>query len=116
MSPTHSAERLLIMENVFGITHEHVLGKPTLHLPLNLIVQDAGEGSVAGVFQTRDGSQLLMGSKKTHQLILADVFIRPHLAFESDEFRGYGISNLFTTAWTESDKWAKGLIFDRRNQ
>ena len=94
-----------------GFTPEMLLGKPTLHLPINMIVQQAadpdddGNIKVAGVYQTHIGNQLLYGSEKTHQLILADAFIRPRLVYDTNAFRGSGLSHLATSGFADIEKW-----------
>lgn len=99
---------------MFGLTPSQLLGHPTLHLPINFIIQNVSDGKVVGVFQTTAGNELLMGSTKTHQLMVADAFVRPQLVFESDEFQGYGISGLLKNAFLEHDKWIDGgMIFKR---
>lgn len=102
------------MSNLWGLSAEQILGRPTLHVPLNLIVQDMGEGKVTGVFQTSAGLPLLHGSRKTHQLILGDAFIRPQLVFESDAFRGSGLASLAMSGFIEHEKWIGGLLFERQ--
>jgi hypothetical protein len=106
---------------MFGLDHEAFLGKPTWHLPINLIVQQAGhpdnEGhiKVTGIFQTMMGEQLMHGSDNTHQLVLADAFIRPRLVFESNAFRGDGLAHLAINGFVEREKWLEQgrLIFER---
>lgn len=103
------------MSNLFGLTPEQFLGKPTLHLPLNMIAYAVGDGDkVTGVFQTDMGRELLFGSDKTHVLILGDVFVRPRLVFGSNEFRGHGINGLAREGFVEHDKWINDLIFERK--
>jgi hypothetical protein len=97
-----------------GLTPEMFLGKPTLHVPLNLIVQNMSvekNGTVIGVFQTSGGNPLLMDSLKTHQLIIADAFIRPQLVFHSDEFSGSGVASLLQHGFIATEKWE--LLFKR---
>jgi hypothetical protein len=101
---------------MLDLTPDMLLGKPTIHIPFNLIAQNMGDGKVIGVFQTTAGSPLLWNSSKTHQLWIADAFIRPHLVFESDQFLGCGLNGLATDAFVSPDKWVDGLLFDRRNQ
>lgn len=104
------------MNNPFGITPDMLLGKPTFQVPMNLIVQSVEGDKVVGVFQTSMGQQLLMGSQMTHQLIMGDVFVRPRLAFESNDFRGRGLTSLLTNGFTEVDTWMKHPLFDRDKQ
>jgi len=109
-----------MLADLFGISPEQLLGRPTLHLPLNMIVQKAAHptsddaGKVVGVFQTSAGQELTFDSAMTHQLILGDAFIRPRLVFESNEFRGVGISHLLTSGFVETETWMKnGPLFNR---
>lgn len=98
----------------FGLSPEMLLGKPTIHIPLNLIIQKVEGDKVVGVFQTSYGTPLVHGSNKTHQLVIADAFIRPQLVFESNEFRGSGMSHLLTQGFIEQEKWVEGgLLFKR---
>ncbi len=99
-----------------GLTPEMFLGKPTLHIPINLIIQDMGDGKVIGVFQTTQGDALRMGSTKTHQLMMADAYIRPQMVMESNNFRGSGLGYLCTDGFVDHNKWIEGdagLLFKR---
>lgn len=99
-----------------GLTPEHLLGKPCFHVGMNLIVQKmSDDGKVVGVFQCSQGTPLLHGSDKIHQLILGDVFVRPRLICESDQFAGRGVSSLLRDGFTENsvEIWLKGLRFTR---
>lgn len=99
---------------MFDMTPEMLLGTPTIHIPINFILQKVGdEQKIAGIFQSANGKALEFGSHKCHQLVIADAFIRPQLVFETDELRGCGITSLYTSAWMEREKWQRGLIFDR---
>ena len=97
------------MDNLFGLSVEQMLGKPTIHLPINMIVQeaDAKTGKFWGVWQCEhpNAQRLTFGSDNTHQLIFGDCFVRPKLVLESNEFRGRGIASIATDAFMETDKW-----------
>ncbi len=85
-----------------------MFGQHAIHIPINIIVQrtdDEKEGRIIGVFQTSSGEPLLFGSKKTHQLIMGDCVIRPHLVAESDAFIGHGISGIMRSGWTDIEGW-----------
>ena len=100
-----------------GFTPDMLLGKPTIHVPFNFIVQNMEQGKVVGVFQTAAGDPLLFGSKKTHQLIIGDAFFRPKLVFESNAFRGHGLSGLAMHAFMDMENWIEGegnLLFERK--
>jgi len=86
-------------------------GQHAIHIPLNLIVQAMdGTGTVTGVFQTKSGVPLLFGSKKTHQLVIADVILRPQLVTESNDFQGRGLSSLARDGFADVDTWIKGGV------
>ena len=89
---------------MFGLTPEEVLGKPLIHVPINLISQEIDGEKVIGTFQTTLGQKLMWGSDKTHVMISGDVFIRPHLIFHTNELRGVGIAGLAKCGFI-SDAW-----------
>lgn len=103
------------MQNLFGLSVEQMLGVPTVHIPINLIAQKVSNGKYWGIWQSQhpDVERLLYNSKKTHQLILGDAFIRPHLVVDSNEFRGAGGSHLATHGFAEIDKWGMEPLFKR---
>lgn len=103
------------LSDLFGISAEQMLGKPTIHIPINMIVQeaDAATGKYWGIWQCTSDSakRLLFDSKATHQLIIGDAFIRPKMVLDSDAFKGRGISSIACDAMQETDKW--NLIYHR---
>lgn len=99
--------------SLWGFSPEDVLGRPTLHVPMNFITQDMGGGKVIGVFQTASGTPLLHNSTKTHQLILGDVFIRPRVVYDTDAFRGAGMQVLTTNGFANLAAWQDNLLFLR---
>lgn len=98
---------------MFGISIEDMLGKPTIHLPINMIVQEASGNKYWGVWQCDhpDVHQLKFKSQAVHQLIIADCFIRPQIVLESNEFKGGGAANLARHGFAEIEKWSP--IFQR---
>lgn len=100
---------------MFDLTIEQLLGKPTIHVPINFIVQEADEktGKFWGVWQGQHPNlnQLRFGSVAVHQLLIADCFMRPQLVCESDAFKGCGVSHLATHAFMAVEKW--NPIFER---
>lgn len=87
-----------------------MFGENAVHVPMWMKVQDQGNGTVVfvGASRTQD---LRYGSERTHQLILGEVIVRPHLVMGSDDFRGHGLKNLATEMDVET--WLKGdLILD----
>lgn len=94
---------------MLGLSPEQLLGTPTVHIPINLIVQEAAghDGKFCGVWQAAhpDVQRLLMESNKTHQLVMADAFIRPQMVCDSNEFRGDGLANIACNGFVDTDKW-----------
>ena len=103
------------MLDMLGLNIEQLLGKPTIHVPMNFIVQQADEktGKFWGVWQGQHPNlkQLTFGSEAVHQLIMADAFIRPQLVLESNEFKGSGVACIATHAFAAVEKWTP--IFKR---
>ena len=91
---------------MWGLTAEDLLGRPTLHVPMNLIVQDVDGDKVTGVFQSSGGSAMKWESDATHQLINGDVFIRPQLVCETNAMRGWGLSNIACNGFV-ADVWKR---------
>lgn len=87
-----------------------MFGSHAIHIPMNMIVQPMGEGKIIGVFQTTNADSLLFGSKMTHQLVMGDVVIRPHLVMESDALAGRGVAGLLTHGFMDTEAWLKGNI------
>lgn len=80
-------------------------GCNALHIPAWFVVQDQGPGTVAIVGASRDTS-VRYKSEKTHQLIIGELIVRPHLVVESDHLAGAGLSGLLTTGDTIED-WVR---------
>ena len=97
------------LSSLYGFSVEQMLGKPTIHIPINMIVQEAKaeEGKFWGIWQcSHENAKLLtFDSKATHQLILGDAYIRPNMVLDSDAFVGSGISNIACNAMQQTDKW-----------
>ncbi len=90
-----------------------MFGQHAIHIPVNIIVQDMssqGDGNITAVLQSSAGRPLMFGGKMTHQLIMGDMVLRPHLVVESDAFRGHGLSGLARDGFVDVDKWLKGKI------
>jgi hypothetical protein len=56
-----------------------------------------------GASKTQD---LRYKSEKTHQLIVGELIVRPHLVIGSNNFRGYGAQGLLTEC--DIEKWIDG--------
>lgn len=80
-----------------------MFGAYAIKIPMRLTVQDQGEGIASFVGISND--TVRFGSAKTHQLVMCDAVIRPHLVLETDDFRGAGLGALATTQlWEWEDK------------
>lgn len=82
-----------------------MMGQNAFHIAMNLIIQTYGNDTAAGVFQTKQGKPLYAGSERSHILMLGDMIYRPRVIVASDAFQGTGIGGLFTSGFTEMDKW-----------
>jgi len=102
------------MANIPGteVHIEALFGKNAMQVPFNCIVQGGKEKGVAVVaavvvIRGPEAERLLMGSNKTHQLIIGDAVIRPKLAMESDHLTGTGLSGLAMHGMADIDGWLK---------
>jgi hypothetical protein len=79
-----------------------MFGEHARHVPVWLYVQDAGSGVVSIVGGSRPSGEdlerhpLRYGSERTHQLIVGELIVRPHLVVASDAARGSGLAGLST--------------------
>lgn len=89
-----------------------MFGERAFHVAMNLLVQNyhgEGGGIASGVFQASKGHEALtFGSKRSHLLILGDLYYRPHMVVASDAFRGSGIEHLFTNGFGDPERWLEG--------
>ncbi len=69
-------------------------GENAVHVPMWMVVQDAGNAvSFVGASQN---TSLRFGSKLTHQLVIGEFVIRPHVVVESEHGKGSGLSGMIT--------------------
>jgi len=85
-----------------------LFGVHAIHAPVKLVVQEANEGLYVAVLVT--DTDLSFGSEKTHQLILGDVVVRPHIVVETNAFRGHGLTSLATTSMDGWRRYSKVLM------
>lgn len=74
-----------------------LFGANAVHVPAWLYVQNTGSGFVSfvGGSKAPTGSHpLRYGSGRTHQLIVGELIVRPHLVVATDSLRGLGIAGL----------------------
>jgi hypothetical protein len=77
----------------------HILGDQIQHVPAWMYVQDQGAGLVSFVGSSRaqtGAHPMRYGSGRSHQFILGEVVIRPHLIVGTDTLRGQGAGGLVT--------------------
>ncbi|HKT05668.1 MAG TPA: hypothetical protein VJT31_39650 [Rugosimonospora sp.] len=75
-----------------------LLGDNARHVPAWMYVQDQGKGVVSFVGASRvpdlAAHPLRYGSRRTHQFLVGELVVRPHMLLATDALRGTGLSNL----------------------
>lgn len=95
-----------------------MFGCHAIHSPMNFIVQAYEEDGVfLAVAQARVNKSLFkrltFNSRRTHQMIIGDIVLRPQLVIESDHLRGCGISGILTSGLDPQEWASRGkVIFD----
>lgn len=88
-----------------------MFGQNAIQVPFNCIVQaNPNENTVAAVIVVGGSSQTLrymFGGKKTHQLIIGDAIIRPHLVMDSDHLTGTGIAGIARSGFADVEGWMR---------
>jgi len=86
-------------------------GQNLVHVPMWMIAQDQGDTTVF-VGATRN-DDIRYKSKMTHQLILGEMFIRPHVVSESEHLKGSGISAIARSG-ADMESWVNhgNIILD----
>jgi hypothetical protein len=79
-----------------------MFGENAVHVPVWLKVQDMGPNGVLFVGASRL-QDMRFKSNKSHQLIIGEIIVRPHVVVESNAFQGYGAQGLITEC--DLDKW-----------
>jgi hypothetical protein len=89
-----------------GVDMARVLyGENARRVPAWMYVQDNGPGgvtfvgasNVTGTHRTEPAAgphPLRYGSERTHQLIVGEIIVRPHLVIATDTLRGMGLTSL----------------------
>lgn len=76
-----------------------IFGANARHVPAWMYVQDQGNGIVSFAGCSRadvSAHPLRYGSGRTHQFILGEIVVRPHLVVATDALRGEGLCNLLS--------------------
>lgn len=74
-----------------------MFGRHAVHVPAWLYVQDAGAGTVSFVGSSRlpgAAHPMRYGSERTHQFVLGELIVRPHLVVATDVYTGDGLTSL----------------------
>lgn len=77
----------------------YLLGEHAHRVPGWMYVQRAGDGTVSFVGASRTDTAahpLSYGSSRSHQFILGELVVRPHLVLGTDVLRGQGLGGLAT--------------------
>lgn len=85
-----------------------LFGRFARHVPMWMVVQDSREA--ATFVGASSDPALRYGSRRTHQLILGELIVRPHFVIESDQFRGHGLTSLLMNGANLEDWIAGGQI------
>lgn len=92
---------------MFGNTEDQLrlmFGQYTIHVPMWMVVQDQ-DPVVTFVGASRD-LRLRYGSERTHQLILGEMVIRPHVVIATDHYTGTGLSGMVNHG-PQINEWVK---------
>jgi hypothetical protein len=95
------------------------MGVHAVQLPINLIFQEVDDGDkFAGVFQLNHPGvrELLQGAKNTHNLLMGDMIIRPHLIIGTEHMKGHGANGVYTSGWYMDDWVREGKVLFRLPQ
>jgi hypothetical protein len=85
-------------------------GENAVHVPCWMIMQEHG-GAVSFVGASKNITDLKFGSNMTHQCVVGEIIVRPHLVLESERFVGHGLTGLATSSmdWMQPS-YSKVLI------
>jgi len=85
-----------------------MFGENAAHAPVQLCIQDMGEGTViiVGASKFQAPHPFRFGSSSLHQLVQGDLVLRPHWVGETDTLRGFGVSGILTSSqFGDPDAW-----------
>lgn len=81
-----------------------MFGENARHVPMWMYVQDQGRQDGQGIISFTGASRvgadihpLRYGSERTHQFVLGEIIVRPHLVIATDTLRGTGLAGLATS-------------------
>lgn len=73
-----------------------MFGCNAVHLPFHGVVQ-AADGNVSLMLFATPLKNIRFGSKMTHQFVMGDMIIRPHVVYESQHLVGMGAAGIITS-------------------
>lgn len=86
-----------------------MFGQNAIQVPFNCIVQaNHKENTTVAVIVVGGTPQAMgytFGGKKTHQLIVGDAIIRPHLVMDSDHLVGTGLAGIAMSGFADVGAW-----------
>lgn len=74
-----------------------MFGENAIRIPIRMIVQNHGKGVVSFIGAVKN-EELRFGSKTSHQFILGDAVIRPHLVMATKHLEGTGLAGIVTSS------------------
>lgn len=92
----------LYIRSMFGCNARRV--------PMWMKVQANPDGTTMFVGASMQGNALAYGSTMTHQHIVGELIVRPHMVLESNHCRGHGLNGLAKEC--EMQEWVKSVILD----
>ncbi len=97
-----------------------LFGKNAMTIPFNAVIQgDPKNKQVLAIvlIQGDHALKLMYNSKLTHQLIIGDAVIRPHIIVESNHLRGAGVTGIVTSGLSSMEDWINqgNLLLDSSN-
>lgn len=96
-----------------------LFGDNARHVPAWMYIQDQGDGTVTFAGASRlPGTRhsLRYGSDRTHQFMVGEIVVRPHMLLGTDALRGQGLAHLVRAGHNIDEMLAAGelIIGDAR--
>ena len=90
-----------------------MFGQYARHVPAWYTIQNHGKGILSFIGSSMTASRALWGAEETHQFVVGELIMRPHLIIASDAFRGHGLGGMLFE--TDPAEWlSKGrIIFNK---
>lgn len=95
-----------------------LFGQMARHVPAWMYIQDQGAGAISFVGGSRTPQALhplRYGNERTHQFIVGEIIVRPHVIVATDTLRGQGLAGLVMTGHDITDMLCDGeLLYEMR--